>query len=162
RSKTEFDVDALGIGKFRVAGDGNRKLTPIEAGIPSIGFTIGDSNGRLDDTNTYQLSENFSILRNRHSFKMGAQYVRIAMDRLAANLTRGTLSFAASESGYAFASFLLGYVNRSQTAEGYPATGLRANRWGGYFQDDWKITPRLTLNLGLRWDYYGNPVDSLG
>src|SRR5262249_30235048 len=43
RTNTNFDVDSVGIGKFRVASDGNRKFTPFETGIPAIGFTLGDS-----------------------------------------------------------------------------------------------------------------------
>src|SRR5262249_26438557 len=35
-------------------------------------------------------------------------------------------------------------------------------RGAAYLTDDWKVTPQLTLNLGFRWDYYGNPVDSVG
>jgi outer membrane receptor protein involved in Fe transport len=162
RTNTNFDPDSLGIGNFRVAGDGNRKLKPIETGVPSVGFGIGDSQGRLDDTNTYQFANNLSLLRGKHNFKMGGQYIYVSMDRLAANLTRGRLTFGAQESGFAFASLLLGYPNRAETAEGYPATGLRANRGSAYFTDDWKVNSRLTLNVGFRWDYYGNPVDSLG
>ncbi len=162
RSNTDFDLDTLGIGKFRVVGDGNRKLNPFEAGVPSIGFTIGDEEGRFDDTGTFQFANNLSILRNKHGFKMGLQFIRVGMDRSAANLTRGRLTFSGNESGLAFASFLLGYPNRAETAEGRPFGSPRANRWGAYFQDDWKLTPRLTLNLGLRWDYYGNPSDIFG
>ena len=93
RTDSDFDLDSLGIGEFRVAGDNNRKLSPGEAGVPSIGFTIGDPNPRINDTISYQLSENLTVIRGSHNFKMGGQYYRSEMDRLAANLTRGRLSF---------------------------------------------------------------------
>ena len=67
RTNTDFDVDSLGIGEFRVAGDGNRKFTPAETGIPGIGFTIGDLNGRTDDTYSYQIADNLSLIRGRHT-----------------------------------------------------------------------------------------------
>jgi hypothetical protein len=162
RTNTDFDLDTLGIGQFRVAGDGNRKFTPLEAGIPSMGFTIGDANGRVDDTYSYQLSDNLSLMKGTHTMKIGASYVYAAMDRNAANLTRGTLSFSANESGYDFASFVLGYPNRSQTGEGYPAVNMRSTRVGLYFTDDWRLHPRLTINWGARYDYLGNPYDLLG
>ncbi|HUQ93672.1 MAG TPA: TonB-dependent receptor [Bryobacteraceae bacterium] len=162
RTNTDFDLDTLGIGKFRVAGDGNRKFTPLETGIPSMGFTIGDPNGRTDDTYSYQLAENLSWVHGKHTLKTGFSYVYAAMDRLAANLTRGTLSFSANETGYDFASFLTGYPNRSQTGEGYPAVNMRSTRVGAYVTDDWKASARLTVNWGVRYDFLGNPYDLLG
>jgi hypothetical protein len=74
RSNTDFDPDTLGIGEIRVLSDNNRKLKPFETGIPTIGFTIGDRNGRIDRTNTYQFADNLSILSGKHSLKIGAQY----------------------------------------------------------------------------------------
>src|SRR5260221_12127438 len=113
RSNSTFDVDSLGIGKFRVATDGNRKFTPAETGIPGIGFTIGDLNGRTDDTYSYQIADNLSVVHGKHTLKTGLLIVHAAMDRRAANLTRGALAFSANESGLDFASFLLGYPTRS-------------------------------------------------
>lgn len=162
RSNTDFDVDSLGIGQFRVAGDGNRKFTPAETGIPGIGFTIGDLNGRTDDTYSYQIADNLSVVHGKHSIKTGVLIVHAAMDRRAANLTRGALSFSPNESGLDFASFLLGYPNRSQTAEGYPSVNMRSRRVGAYVTDEWRVNDRLTITAGLRFDYMGNPYDLLG
>jgi hypothetical protein len=162
RTNTDFDLDTLGIGHFRVTGDNNRKFTPLETGVPSMGFTIGDPNGRTDDTYSYQFADNLSVVRGKHTMKTGLSFVYAAMDRRAANLTRGTLSFSANESGYDFASFLLGFPNRSQTGEGYPAVAMRSRRVGAYLTDDWKLNPKLTINWGIRYDYLGNPYDQLG
>jgi hypothetical protein len=162
RSNTNFDVDSLGIGQFRVAGDGNRKFTPAETGIPGIGFTIGDLNGRTDDTYSYQIADNLSVVHGKHSIKTGVLIVHAAMDRRAANLTRGALTFSPNESGFNFASFLLGYPNRSQTAEGYPSVNMRSRRVGAYATDEWRVKSNLTITAGLRFDYMGNPYDLLG
>src|SRR6185436_1598830 len=162
RSNTNFDPDSLGIGAIRVASAGNRKLTPLETGIPSIGFTIGDPNGRIDYSNTYQFGDNITILRGKHMLKIGGQYTYITLDRWDGNLIRGSLSFSANESGYDFSSFLLGYPNRVLTPEAYPVSNLRAHRGNAYVTDDWKVTSRLTLNMGFRWDYNSNPINTLG
>lgn len=162
RSNSDFDVDTLGIGKFRVTTDGNRKFTPAETGIPGIGFTIGDLNGRTDDTYSYQIADNLSVTRGKHSLKTGVLIVHAAMDRRAANLTRGALAFSPNESGLDFSSFLLGYPNRSQTAEGYPSVNMRSRRVGAYVTDEWKVARNLTVSAGLRFDYMGNPYDLLG
>ncbi|MBL8236516.1 MAG: TonB-dependent receptor [Bryobacterales bacterium] len=162
RSNSTFDPDSLGIGRFRVAGDGNRKFTAAETGIPGIGFTIGDPQGRTDDTYSYQIADNLSVVRGKHSLKFGTLIVHAAMDRRAANLTRGSLSFSPNESGLDFASLLLGYPNRSLTAEGYPSVNMRSRRVGAYVTDEWRVRSNLTITAGLRFDYMGNPYDKLG
>jgi hypothetical protein len=84
------------------------------------------------------------------------------MERGAANLEEGRYGFGGNQSGLGFASFLLGLPASSESAEGLPLTFPRSNRWGAYIHDDWKVSPRLTLNLGLRFDYNGVPIDAQG
>ena len=159
-----FDVDSLGIGQFRAVKDGNRVLTSREQGVPTMGFTIGDRvNGNgLDRMNTYQIGDHVSIFRGAHAVKMGFEVYRISMQRAGANQAQGAINFGANESGLDFASFLLGLPNNTLSPEGEPQTFPRATRMGAYFGDDWKVTPRLTVNLGLRWDYIGVPIDAKG
>ena len=47
----------------------------------------------------------------------------------------------------------------TQSAEGEPPSQGYQNRWSAYFLDDWKITRRLTINAGLRWDFFQVPLD---
>jgi len=164
---TSFDMDALGVGEFRIPGDGNRKLTPREHGIPNFGglpFTLSEQtagNG-YDNMNTYQPSSHFTWIRGRHNIKTGVEYYGISMERGAANIEEGQLNFSGQTCGYAFACFLLGRPSNTQTPEGIPLTFPRANRWGGYVNDDFKVNARLTLNLGLRFDYNGWGHDAQG
>jgi hypothetical protein len=159
-----FDVDSLGIGEFRQPNDNNRKLTPREQGVPLLGFTIGERiNGNgLDRMNTYQFGDHLSILKGTHSLKLGAEVYRISMQRAGANLAQGQITFSGNETGLDFASLLMGLPNSTQTPEGEPQTFPRATRVGVYINDDWKATPRLTVNLGLRYDYVGVPRDAQG
>lgn len=164
---TNFDMDALGVGQIRVFGDGNRKLTSREHGIPNfsgIGFTMQElTNGNgYDNMDTIQAGNHISLIRGKHNLKFGGEVYRISMERGAANLEEGRYSFSGNESGYGFASFLLGHPLRTESAEGLPLTFPRSNRVGAYVHDDWKLTPKLTVNLGLRFDYVGVPVDSKG
>src|SRR4029453_4767507 len=100
------DLDSLGIGKFRAISDGNRKLTPREAGLPIMGFTRGhrDPGKGFYLMQKIQVADNFSIHRSRHNFKMGGEFYRAVMDPSSANEPRGSLAFRANESGYGFAS----------------------------------------------------------
>ncbi|MFN0172989.1 MAG: TonB-dependent receptor domain-containing protein [Bryobacteraceae bacterium] len=156
-----FDNDSLGIGAFRVFNDGNRKFNNLENGIPGLGFTIGDG-GEFNQLDTWQFGDYLSKIHGNHTFKMGAEFYLVRIERAAANIPNGSVGWSANQSGYDFASFLLGYPNSTTTAEGWPYTFPHATRQGYYFNDDWKVTPRLTINMGLRFDYNGNPVDVRG
>ena len=55
--------------------------------------------------------------------------------------------------GNPFASLLFGYPDNDSGINIFPAVANKSKETGFYFQDDWKVTPKLTLNLGLRYDY---------
>lgn len=164
---TSFDMDALGVGQFRIPTDNNRKLTPREHGIPQftgLPFTLQElTNGNgFDNMNTYQFGDHLSLIKGKHNLKFGAEVYRVSMDRGAANLEEGALDFSNNEAGFSFASFLLGYPSGSRTPEGLPLTFPRDTRFGAYAHDDWKVSQRLTINVGLRFDYHGVPTDADG
>ena len=64
--------------------------------------------------------------------------------------------------GFDFASMLMGIPRQTNTPIGWPPSFPRALRQGVYLHDDWKASPKLTVNLGLRFDYNGNPIASQG
>ena len=168
RSNTDFDLDSLGIGKFRVVSQDNRKLTPLEAGIPH--FTgLSDVPGDRDNSepgyaraNQYEFDDNLAINRGNHNFKTGVELRRPTLDAGSSNDPRGIIGTSANIGGYAFAGFLMGYVNNTQTAEGLAYNEGRQNRWSAYFLDDWKASRKLTVNYGLRWDFFQAPYDKFG
>lgn len=164
-----FDMDALGVGQVRVAGDGNRVLNAREHGIMDFngigpGLTLRESTGGngFDFLDSYQLGDHVSMNRGSHNLKMGIEWYHIRIERGAANLARGRYNFGGNEAGFTYASFLLGRPRRTETAEGLPLTFPHVNRIGLYINDDWKVTSKLTINMGLRYDYNGNPVDQQG
>lgn len=158
RTNTNFNVDSLGIGQFRVSTANNRPFTTLETGIPSIsGIMPGDSGARVDLNGSYQFSDNYSFLKGNHSFKTGFEYSRYGLDRAAANVPLGSMSCC--EGGTALAGWLMGYPTASSSAEGLNWTAPRQNRWGAYFQDEWRATRKLTVNMGLRWDFFQVPHD---
>lgn len=168
RSGSTFNENSLGIGTFLVnSPTGPRALNNQENRIPPIGGTgissFGDIYGLgIDKSLVQDFSDHVSIVRGDHAFKMGGEFHRSTMHRNAANYPGGQLNFSANESGFAFASFLMGYVDTAETPEGYPLTLPVQNLWAGYFLDDWKVTPKLTVNYGLRYDHIGIPYDRGG
>jgi hypothetical protein len=162
-----FDQDALGIGTWRVdSPTGPRNLLPRENRIPPItglGASFGDNyGGGLDDIDVYNFSNHIQITRSTHSFKIGIEHRRFQMHRYAANYPGGLLQFSATQTGHGFASFLLGYPDVARTPEGNPLTIPTQRLWSFYVLDDWKITRRLTANIGIRYDHLGVPYDAGG
>ena len=122
----------------------------------SARFPEGES---IDVTENFSFQNNLTMLRGRHTFKMGYEILRTRANSHIAAEPSGIYAFGGTEfpfrpnTGNHFASFLLGGVRRADYTFDL-ATWLP--RWwtnSFYFQTDWKATPKLTLNLGVRWQY---------
>lgn len=132
-------------------------------GLTSIGWGSGlTAPGAIaadSDTlaKTYQLNEKFTWLTGRHTLKFGGQFLHYNQRRFYAgnNGVLGFLNFNGAFTGFAFSDFLLDMVSTKGKGGGDPSspwTHLQ-DRIGLFAQDDFKIRPNLTLNLGLRWAY---------
>ncbi len=121
------------------------------------GFNIGGGteNAANFRTTTYQLSDDVNLVRGAHQFAFGATLNQWRSAAYANVRSPGTFTFSGALTGNGLADFLIG--NLSGTTSSYlqsaPNT-LIAQEWyfGAYAQDTWKITPRLTLNYGVRWE----------
>jgi len=105
------------------------------------------------------VADTLSIQRGNHSFKLGADYFKQVINGALLLLNaRGTFNFTGSVTGNAFADFLLGLpASTSRQPPLGPVTSYsRRNNGSVFFQDDWRATRGLTLNLGLRWDFMGS------
>jgi hypothetical protein len=176
-------VDALGItGVFPNLPDCARSY-PGSLGIGNytgVGGPVNDTT--LSYIPTWQFADDFSMIRGKHTFTMGADYRRWVQNRnLAADflgtptyrndqiLTNGTgCPTVYCGTGNAVADFLLGYYYNTGIYQPAPFSkpGIAGNLnqyhfqyFAPYVQDDWKVTPRLTLNLGLRWDFRTVPFE---
>jgi hypothetical protein len=122
-------------------------------------FTLGQSiAGPVAGTNFYSVRDVLSYSRGRHTLKFGGE-VSLNKDIQQTLLNNyGVFSFSGAKTGNAFADFLTGLpVTMNQDA---PITAMD-NFWSYalFAQDDFRIHPRLTLNLGLRWDVQTAPTD---
>jgi hypothetical protein len=159
---SSFDMDALGIGQFRVAGDNRRELTEDEQGYPNLSlYGINDAR-TFNNPNNVQFGDHLSIIRGSHNLKMGAEVQHLRMRDVGGNWSRGRIQWSNNEAGLNHAAFQLGVPTSTDSPEGLPLTVPQGTRVGAYFHDDWKFTPKVTVNIGLRVDYSGNPADRLG
>jgi hypothetical protein len=123
-------------------------LPTIEVGpYSSIGSTGSDARGRID-TN-YQLFGNLSYSLGHHSFKAGAEWRRTFINSFINSGHRGKLVFSDLD------DFLSGTIDGGSSATGNGTRYSYQNGGGLYLLDSWRWSNKITVNYGLRWDYYG-------
>jgi hypothetical protein len=131
---------------------------PPEARIAGY-FNLGSRDGTIWQLeNKYAVSDAFSWVRGRHVMKFGGEFKRNRFAQWGEYGTRGRFTFANDLSGSAMANYLLGLA--TSYSQRSPMNFSNSNySLIGYAQDDWKITRRLTMNLGLRYEFHANPAE---
>lgn len=100
----------------------------------------------------YQVRDDLSWVKGSHQLKFGASWALYKKIQDLFGDTQGQFNFNGAYTGSDIADFLLGYAN-SYTELGVQDAGRWDNHsYAAYFQDNWRVNSRLTLNLGLRWD----------
>jgi len=107
----------------------------------------------------FQLSDNLTRVAGRHTVKAGIEYIRWFVNRHVTSNPAlfGDFNFTNRFSGQPYGDFLLGLPTTVGRIDPWAAQYFRWNDVSFFVQDDWKITPRLSLNYGLRYEYNGPP-----
>jgi hypothetical protein len=119
------------------------------AGFQQIGPTPS-ANSKFT-TSVTEILDTFTLVRGSHTIKFGADLRREALDVFGPPNPAGAFSFTAAGSGNALASFLLGQVNAFTIDIQKQVIQPRAHIAEFFIGDDWKVSPRLTLNIGTRY-----------
>ena len=156
-----------------VQGDVNKPATayglntgvtnPQLFGLPSInmqGFNaIGAFSGTpklIGPLYNYDFTDDVSYLRGKHAFKFGGEYVAMRVTQGTYRTGRGLFKFNGGQSftgSTSLEDFLAGAVTQGQLLNGSPSRQLSMWYGSGFVQDDWRVTQRVTVNLGIRYEY---------
>jgi len=163
---------ASGIGNLPAAGQTPNSFPIVKFSGTDAPNQWGPNTGQyVQSTDTYSAKDNVQWIHGKHAFTFGGQLEWLLFNDLYAYeaTTPLTLNYAVTETaqvsgksaavtantGLAYASFLLGAVDSSSYTEYAPIaqeTGSRYRPFALYANDDYRLTPKLTVNLGLRWD----------
>lgn len=94
----------------------------------------------------YQFADNLSYLHGKHAFKLGVEVIQTQNSGVITSNAKGSIGFGSLN------DFLTGGVANGQILAGDVARRLHSWGYAGFFQDDWRMTPRITLNFGVRYE----------
>ena len=179
---TRFGPEGNNLGLPDQYGIPGIPQVPENGGLPTFGVqglaNLGSNNFLPSDevSQTLQITDDFTKIYGQHNFKMGIEYQHVKFSTLQPAWSRGQFDFNGSFTDVPGSSSHVSGIpqmvllpEKSTVAGGLDYSGgsddIRAsninktydakNYFAAYFQDDWKVSPKLTLNLGLRYDYFG-------
>jgi hypothetical protein len=134
---------------------------PLLNGIPNVRITGLTELGAFHNfpkivgpDKVYDFIDQVSYLRGKHAFKFGGELRRDLVHQATFRAGRGRVKFNSLE------DFLSGTVHNVNFLAGDPTRNMSQWLYAGYAQDDWRITKKITLNLGLRYEFQAVPTDS--
>lgn len=166
RATAQFGGNSYGNTLPPIGGLANA-LASIGISSGYLGYGVANNlpQGRI--INTYQLQDNWSWFKGKHQFKAGTNLTYQRSPNVFLPNYNGTYTFSASKvaingttySVSAFNSYALDRPSSIAITLGNPNLDFREHQSFFYFQDDWKLKPNLTFNLGLTWSYFGQPAN---
>jgi hypothetical protein len=154
----------------------NSNVTPREQNLPifspSTYLGVGQTRSLplYRRENTFQELDNVVWTKASHTLKFGVDFRRRQLTIYQTNQGNGRFNFSpaltdsrnpAGTGGDSAASMMLGYPTLIAHDYTFPFPGIRMNEYGLYAADDWRLAKKLTVNYGLRWDYFSPPSEEL-
>ena len=144
---------------FFSATDLGSKVSSLVPGYVGVsvtgnGFSIGagGTNPGYFNSTGLQIADDIDLVRGAHQFSVGGNWIHSRIDTLNNRPTNGQFSFNGQGTGLSLADFMLGVVSGG-FVQGNPVYDFDHSDYvGAYAQDNWRVRPNLTVNLGLRWE----------
>ena len=152
-SRQQFYNKTLGLSGTDAFSSDNDLLQKFpNLSISGYDQPVGNGGGFARFHNNWHASEALTYITGDHTFKFGGEFRREGMNLIFPSDTAGSFTFNQSFTGDNFADFLLGYLGSSGRKFGNSVEHERGNFFAFFWQDDWKVTPNLMLNYGVRYD----------
>jgi trimeric autotransporter adhesin len=148
-------------------GIGGNDQDPSFWGPPTLSFangfaTLSDGTTILNRAQTSALTDSVRWFHGKHNFTFGGDLRLVLNSPLSQQNPRGTFNFTGGLAGFDFADFLLGLPDTSQIAYGNADKYFRSGWVSAYMTDDFRVSTKLSLNLGIRWDYQMPTTEQYG
>ncbi len=176
------DIEAYGKGVELADVGMSRFNSSYFPTLPSFSFSdgslgqfgYGGNIGRYQHSNQSNFHDTLSWSLNKHTLRLGFETIReqfnespqaspggsLAFNTYFADALYGKAAGGAKAYDLALRDFLIGAPYTASANGGEQRFHIRAVNYSGFFQDDFRATPKLTLNLGLRYDHFGNPTET--
>jgi len=144
---------------FFSATDLGAKVSSLVPGYVGVsvtgnGFAVGAgaTNPGYFNSKGFQIADDIDLVRGNHQFSIGGNWIHSRIDTLNNRPTNGAFTFNGQGTGLSLADFMLGVVSGG-FLQGNPVYDYDHSEYvGAYAQDNWRVRPNLTVNLGLRWE----------
>jgi trimeric autotransporter adhesin len=149
------------------AGITGNNQEPVNWGPPNLSFASGIASltqpqASLLRNQTVGVSSDAFFNRGRHNVTLGMIFRAQQFNVLGQQDARGTFSFTGAAAGNDLAGFLLGIPDASSIAFGNADKYLRGRIHEAFINDDWRVNPGLTINAGVRWEYWSPVSEKYG
>ena len=149
--------------------------SPLNYGLPSVQVGsisgLGEAQPSFSLSQTISITETLSWIHNKHNFRFGGDYRRVHRNFLGGSNSTGSFTFsgkftesptAPTTTGSALADFLLGLPQATTIDAAASKSYLRDNVWDLYATDDWRARNNLTVNYGLRYEFFAPYTEKYG
>jgi hypothetical protein len=140
--------------------------SPLNYGLPNVQLSnisgLSQQQPRFSLSQTISLSETLSWIHQKHNLRFGGDYRRVHRDSLGGSNATGTFYFTGTYTGSSLGDFLLGEPQETTIDSSAAKSYLRDNVTDVYAMDDWRARPNLTLNYGLRYEFFAPYTEKYG
>lgn len=129
-------------------------------GIGLGAYNAGTGGGSTTGDEVYQLSSNLSFVKGKHNIKVGGQFHRRRFYTDTSNPMNGNATFNGDITGFQMADALLGFPTEIRRGQGNTLTNGIGQFLIAHVQDDWRVSQKLTVNIGLSYQFGSRPYDT--